>query len=130
MARTPETLPRHELVGLTVTVIEATNPDLVGIAGEVVGESEHTLSIEGEDGVVRVVPKAEATFEFVLTDEAAGTVPPAVVHARRETARKGPGTTSKPAGEDVAYVTVDGARLVAEPARRTETRGDNEWESD
>jgi ribonuclease P protein subunit POP4 len=95
------TLPRHELAGLTVRVAAASNPDLVGIAGEVVDESTNTLLVRsGAGDAVKRVPKAAATFEFRLPD-CAGATP--------------------------AYVTVDGERLVARPARRTETTGDNTW---
>ena len=102
MPLTPETLPRHELIGLEVEVVSATNPDHVGIAGEVVLETTKTLGIERRaDGEARVshVPKADATFEFRLP---AGT-----------------GT--------VSVVTVEGERLVARPARRTEQTGDSKW---
>ena len=98
MPLTPETLPRHELIGLPVRVAAASNPDLVGIAGEVVMETTRTLSIEGsESGSERVwqVPKADATFEFTTPD-----------------------------GQ---RVTVEGERLVARPARRTERTGDSKW---
>jgi ribonuclease P protein subunit POP4 len=92
----PETLPRHELVGLDVEVVSASNPDLVGISGEVVTETTQTLGVETE-GHVAHVPKADATFEFALPSDTA----------------------------DV--VTVDGDRLVARPARRTEQTGDSKW---
>jgi len=102
MALTPETLPRHELVGLDVEVVSAPNPDLVGIGGEVVEETMETLGVErraGDDGDgesrVSRVPKAGATFAFDLPD----------------------GTR----------VTVEGERLVARPARRTEQTGDSRW---
>jgi ribonuclease P protein subunit POP4 len=102
MPLTPATLTRHELIGRPVRVVAASNPDLVGIAGEVVMETTRTLSIErrpeaGEQGERRVwqVPKGDATFEFDL-----------------------------PGGETV---TVEGARLVARPARRTERTGDSKW---
>jgi ribonuclease P protein subunit POP4 len=68
MPLSPETLPRHELIGLRVAVVEATNPDLVGIAGEVVMETTNTLCVEGADRV-RQVPKVGTTFEFVLPDD-------------------------------------------------------------
>jgi ribonuclease P protein subunit POP4 len=71
MAMTPETLPRHELVGLDVEVADATDPSTVGIAGTVVAETTRTLAIEGADRVWHV-PKAGTTFEFALP--AAGTV--------------------------------------------------------
>jgi ribonuclease P protein subunit POP4 len=95
MALTPATLTRHELIGLPVRVAAASNPDLVGIAGEVVGETTRTLSVEGSESRVRQVPKADATFAFTLDD-----------------------------GETV---TVEGDRLVARPARRTERTGDSKW---
>jgi ribonuclease P protein subunit POP4 len=99
MPLTPATLSRHELIGLPVGVVEASNPSLVGIAGEVVMETTQTLSVEGvrDDGHERVwqVPKADATFEFTLPD----------------------GDT----------VIVEGSRLVARPARRTERTGDSKW---
>ena len=128
MALTPETLVRHELNGLPVEVVDAANPDLVGIAGRVVGETTKTLRIDSEGSRARQVPKEGATFEFRLprTDEAAG-------------ARKGPGSASELASEtagrpgqsvaceDAVYVTVDGTRLLSRPARRTERRGGSQW---
>ena len=94
MALAPETVPRHELVGLHAAVVEATDPARVGTAGEVVAETTQTLTIEGSDRV-RDVPKADVTL-----------------------------TVDLPSG---AAVTVDGDRLVARPARRTETTGDSRW---
>lgn len=67
MAITAETLPRHELVGLAVEVVSASNPDLLGIAGDVVSETTQTLGIDGGDRV-RTVPKADATFAVTLPD--------------------------------------------------------------
>jgi len=133
MPLTPATLPRHELIGLTVRVAAASNPDLVGIEGEVVMETTRTLTIESREaspdadgrtesgegervrparnGVPRAdragrarektVPKAGATFEFEL---------PAETDA-----------------DEAAVVTVEGDRLVARPARRTERTGDSKW---
>jgi len=65
MPLTPETLTRHELVGLDVEVVAASNPDAIGISGEVVMETTQLLTIERD---VRVwhVPKDSATFAFVL----------------------------------------------------------------
>jgi len=158
MSLTPETLPRHELVGLHVRVVDATHPGYVGIGGRVVRETAATLFVEGPrergpagasrsdasgdaESRVRQVPKRGATFEFALTDEAAdGTFPPA------EGARKGSGTASKPRdgaagsrtaragrgpatghGDGAAHVTVDGTRLEARPAERSELTGDSKW---
>lgn len=104
---TAETLPRHELIGLQVRVVESNDPTLIGCEGEIVMETKNTLSIEetNVDGVeneegtrirTRDVPKAVATFEFALPD-----------------------------GE---YVTVTGERVLARPARRTERTGGSQWQ--
>jgi len=65
MAATPETLVRHELIGLSVRVASSANPDLVGLEGEVVTETTRTLGIETA-GRVAHVPKDSATFEWDL----------------------------------------------------------------
>ncbi|EMA18444.1 ribonuclease P protein component 1 [Haloarcula japonica] len=93
MPLTPETLPRHELVGLDCEVVSASNPDVVGISGTVVMETTQMLTLEGADRVWHV-PKDSATFAFDLSTET---------------------------------VLVDGDRLVARPARRTENTGDSLW---
>lgn len=53
MPLTPETLPKHELNGLYVRVVDAPNPDLVGIEGRIVVETMQTLHVEG------VLPEGE-----------------------------------------------------------------------
>lgn len=110
MALTANTLARHELCGLHVRVAEAKNRSLVGIEGRIVRETENTLLVETDAETTKQVPKAGATFEFALTGE---TVAPADITYDPESAE--------------AYVTVDGERLVANPARRTETTGDSTW---
>ena len=127
MPLTQETLPRHELNGLRVRVVDAPNSDLIGISGRVVVETTNTLSVESDasdrrgesdatdrrrgsagesDLRVRQVPKAGTTFEFAIPSTTDG----------------GSGEASEP-----SYVVVDGDRLVSRPARRTETKGDSKW---
>jgi len=65
MALSAETLVRHELVGLDVSVVASSNPDLIGLDGEVVTETTQTLGIE-QDGRVTRVPKDSATLEWHL----------------------------------------------------------------
>ena len=65
MALTAETLVRHELVGLDVRVVSASNPDVIDVSGEVVTETTRTLGIE-TDGQVSHVPKESATFKWTL----------------------------------------------------------------
>ena len=111
MAITAETLARHELIGLHVRVADATNRSLVGIEGRIVRETEGTVSVETDGRTSETqIPKAGATFEFAL---AGCSVAPADITYDPESAE--------------AYVTVDGERLVANPARRTETTGDSTW---
>ena len=169
MALTPETLPRHELNGLPVRVVESDDSSRVGLEGRVVIETTKTLSIEvcvppeaerwrgGEtaerDGESRVVmvPKSGSTFEFAITDEAADlakgsgtaskladTQPGAAERSETSDRADGDAVSCRgddpsrdprhAAGEDVAYVTVDGSRLLSRPARRTETNGDSPWQ--
>ncbi|WP_121744572.1 ribonuclease P protein component 1 [Natronorubrum halophilum] len=154
MALTPETLPRHELNGLPVRVVESDDSSRVDLEGRVVIETTNTLSIEvrenGESRVV-MVPKSGSTFEFAITDEAAdfakesGTTSkladtqPDSSDTPGESDRaggdaadcRGDDPSRDPrhaAGENVAYVTVDGSRLLSRPARRTETSGDSPWQ--
>ncbi|WP_262180527.1 ribonuclease P protein component 1 [Haloarcula laminariae] len=68
MPLTPETLTRHELVGLDVEVVAASNPDAVGISGSVVMETTQLLTVE-RDARVWHVPKADATFAFTLDSD-------------------------------------------------------------
>ncbi|SEH53264.1 MULTISPECIES: ribonuclease P protein subunit [Halopenitus] len=64
---TPDTLTRHELVGLPIRVADARNADSVGCAGRVVDESQRTLSVRTPSGDKRV-PKSGTTFEFAIVD--------------------------------------------------------------
>ncbi|MDS0475501.1 ribonuclease P protein component 1 [Natrinema sp. 1APR25-10V2] len=150
MALTPETLPRHELNGLPVRVVESDDSSRVGLEGRVVIETTKTLSIEvcvppeaerwrggataerrdGESRVV-MVPKSGSTFEFAITDEAADSAKESGTASKLADTQPGMSEQSNvpdSAGEDVAYVTVDGSRLLSRPARRTETNGDSPWQ--
>ena len=100
----PETLVRHELAGLPVRVVDAAHEGYVDVEGTVVDETANTLLVEtdGDSGVVQV-QKAGATFEFALPDD--------------DGDEEG----------DTSHVVVEGERLLARPARRTELTGDSKW---
>ena len=68
MPRTPETLTRHELIGLPIRVADAPNADLVGVRGRVVGETMQTLIVSTDSGD-KQVPKRKSTFEVTLSAE-------------------------------------------------------------
>ncbi|OAQ51708.1 ribonuclease P [Natrinema mahii] len=135
MALTPETLPRHELNGLPVRVVESDDSSRVGIEGRVVIETTKTLSVEirdrGESRVV-MVPKSGSVFEFAITDDAAEDAKSSGTASKLADTQPAAGddrsAAGDSAGEDVAYVTVDGSRLLSRPARRTETNGDSPWQ--
>ncbi|OIB59170.1 ribonuclease P protein component 1 [Natrialba sp. SSL1] len=134
MALTPETLPRHELNGLPVRVVESDDDVREGLEGRVVIETTNTLSIEvrrdGESRVV-MVPKSGSVFEFAITDEAADSAKESGTASKLADTQPGETEQSETpdcAGEGVAYVTVDGSRLLSRPARRTETSGDSPWQ--
>ena len=144
MPLTPETLTRHELNGLPVRVVAATNDALVGsaerssadhssgdapreaIEGTVVAETQGTLSVASADRV-RQVPKRGATFEFALTDEAADSVDESGTRSKLGSETAGVRAGQSGLCEGVAYVTVDGGRLLSRPALRTETNGESRW---
>lgn len=64
---TPQNILRHELIGLTVKVSEATNPSIKGIRGAVVDETKNTLKVLTPRGTL-MIPKDAATFRFKLPD--------------------------------------------------------------
>ena len=120
---TPETLPKHELVGLHAEVLDSTDPGLVGIAGEVVRETMKTLVIRSDSGV-STVPKAGTTMTFAIDEAAAAQAVGTPSELPLETA----GRTGQSGGcEGVAYVTVDGGVLLSRPALRTELGVDSKW---
>ncbi len=61
MPITPENLPRHELIGLEVEVIESTDENKVGISGEVLDETQNMLRVGDKQ-----VEKETSTFRFTL----------------------------------------------------------------
>jgi len=65
MPRTPSNLPRHELIGLDVDIVESTDPGKEGISGTVVDETQHTIVVDDGRGT-KQIPKQEATFRFHL----------------------------------------------------------------
>jgi ribonuclease P protein subunit POP4 len=58
-------LVQHELIGLDVEVVEATDPNQRGVEGRVVDETRNTLLLESDGMEVRV-PKAGNTFRFAV----------------------------------------------------------------
>ena len=66
MTVTPS-IVQYEFIGLETTVVNSSNPDIVGITGRVVDETRNTFTIL-RDNKKRVVVKEISVFDFVLPD--------------------------------------------------------------
>ncbi len=68
MKLTPGNLTQHELIGLSVCVLQGCNPSMQGLAGTVVDESRNMLVIETATGAEKKLPKAGNHFCFLIPD--------------------------------------------------------------
>lgn len=64
---TPKNILRHELIGLPVEVVRASNPAQQGIAGRIVDETRNMVVIETPRGTKRI-EKAHVTFRITVPD--------------------------------------------------------------
>jgi ribonuclease P protein subunit POP4 len=63
----PQNVIRHELIGLDVLVVHASNPAQTGISGRIIDETRNMLIIAAERGVRRI-PKHLSVFRITLPD--------------------------------------------------------------
>jgi ribonuclease P protein subunit POP4 len=63
----PRTILRHELIGLDVSVVEASNPLHCGISGLIIDETRNTLLIRTPCGNRRI-QKQYSRFRIILPD--------------------------------------------------------------
>jgi len=110
MPLTPETLTRHELIGVPLRVADAPNPDLVGLSGRIVSETMQTFVVATPSGEKRV-PKVGTTFELALVSTADQTAGDTDEAAAAGVADATAGSTARPTagspfelGEDTAGV--------------------------
>lgn len=87
MPITPQTLPRHELIGLNVEVTESTNKSLVGIKGTVIGETRGMFELETDKGA-RKITKIGTKFTFTLPGGVRATVDGKMLVGRPESRLK------------------------------------------
>jgi ribonuclease P protein subunit POP4 len=64
---TQRNILRHELIGLPVMVVQASNPHQQGISGIVIDETRNTLRIRTLTGI-QVIAKHRNRFRFTLPD--------------------------------------------------------------
>ena len=62
---TPKNLIRHELIGLSVNIVESTNKCNIGTSGTVVNETKHMLTIKTKKALKRVA-KRNSIFMFKI----------------------------------------------------------------
>jgi ribonuclease P protein subunit POP4 len=62
---TPKNLIKHELIGLEVKIVKATNPTLKGRKGKVVDETYNMLVIDVGNKEIKVAKK-DCVFRFTL----------------------------------------------------------------
>ncbi|MBN1236533.1 MAG: ribonuclease P protein subunit [Methanotrichaceae archaeon] len=63
----PESLARHELIGLEVRVDASSDPGQIGLSGQVVDETRNTFLLETKAKVLRLAKK-NSSFIFTLPD--------------------------------------------------------------
>lgn len=67
MNLTPESLARHELIGLDVRVVASSDPGQIGLSGQVVDETRNTFLLETKRNVLRLA-KRNTNLIFTLPD--------------------------------------------------------------
>ncbi|MDD3620939.1 MAG: ribonuclease P protein component 1 [Methanofollis sp.] len=80
---TPQTLLRHELTGLAVSVVKARNPAYVGLSGRIVDETRNMLAVLTPVGEKKVEKKG-TVFLFTLPDGVCAEVEGSALVARPE----------------------------------------------
>ncbi|MFZ3149293.1 MAG: ribonuclease P protein subunit [Methanothrix sp.] len=63
----PESLARHELIGLEMLVAASSNPGQIGLSGQVVDETRNTFLLETKAKVLRLAKK-NTNLIFTLPD--------------------------------------------------------------
>jgi ribonuclease P protein subunit POP4 len=63
----PQNVLSHELIGLDVLVVAASNASQIGVSGFIVDETKHMLAIQTAQGV-RMIPKRHSIFRLHLSE--------------------------------------------------------------
>lgn len=61
----PETLVRHELIGLRCKIEKSTNKEIIGLEGTVTDETRNTLTLETNKGTKNFI-KDQCVFIFIM----------------------------------------------------------------
>ncbi|MEM7822692.1 MAG: ribonuclease P protein subunit [Candidatus Aenigmatarchaeota archaeon] len=58
-----EKIAKTEFIGMSIKVVESTNPQWVGIEGRIVDETKNMFSIDVKGKIIKI-PKENCVFEF------------------------------------------------------------------
>jgi ribonuclease P protein subunit POP4 len=78
---------QREFIGLETTVVNSSNPAMVGISGRVVNETRNTLTIK-QNNKMKVIAKDTSIFNFILTDGTIVEIEGKVIKGRPESRLK------------------------------------------
>ena len=62
---TPQNIFRHELIGLTVEIIDSNHKEFIGIKGIVIDETRNTITVDTND-IEKRIPKENVVLLFTL----------------------------------------------------------------
>ncbi|NLZ29453.1 MAG: ribonuclease P protein subunit [Methanomicrobiales archaeon] len=79
----PRNILRHELIGLDVLVVRASNPGHVGVSGRIIDETRNTFIVQTERGD-KQIPKRFSVFRLQLPDGVVVDVDGSSLQARPE----------------------------------------------
>ena len=60
---------QDELIGLNVTIIESTDPNLVGIKGKIIDETQNMFLIQTKEMKIKKIVKEISKFKFRISEE-------------------------------------------------------------
>ena len=80
---TPQNIFRHELIGLTVEIVDSNHKEFIGIKGIVIDETRNTITIDTND-IEKRIPKENVILLFTLPTGEQVTINGKVIVARPE----------------------------------------------
>jgi ribonuclease P protein subunit POP4 len=83
MRITAENVVRHELTGLSMHIVESTDPNFVCKKGIILGESKEMIHFD-TNGTAVMVPKRNCVFDVTLPDGTQVRINGDVLHGRPE----------------------------------------------
>ena len=79
----PQNIAKHELVGLSTSIVDSKDPNHVCTKGTILGESKEMIEIDTERGTI-AVPKTICVFDITLPNGTVVRVDGGLLRGRRE----------------------------------------------